>query len=160
MILKKAVEKGYMNSNMMLVAEKHNWGLGGFGKWKSVTWIVNYDMSYTIITKHNPDQEAWEREDLPSPVRNTYPGEMKKDDFTALKTLLETDQWRTPGLEIHACDGEAWKIDFYSVDGELIRSSGELGYIYGEKVLQKIVSMLPDTNDSYDESAFIQIKRK
>ena len=140
-----------MQSNKMLVAEKHNWGLLGYGSWRSVTWIVNYDMSYTIVTEHNPKKEALKQDAYPFPVRNTFYGELKKDVFTALQNLLETDQWRTPGLEIHACDGEAWKIDYYSVGGEILRSSGEVDYIYGEEVLQRIVGMLPNDGELYVE---------
>ena len=140
-----------MQSNKMLEAEKHNWGLIGYGIWRSVTWIVNYDMSYTIVTEHNSKKEAWEQEAFPLPVRNTFYGELEKDVFTTLQNLLETDPWRTPGLEIHACDGEAWKIDYYSVGGEILRSSGEVDYIYGEEVLQKIVGMLPDIAELYVE---------
>ncbi len=148
-----------MNSNKMLVAKKENWDFTYPDDWTSVTWVINYDMSYVIKINIKPELEAWERDGFPTPITKDITGKMEKGSFTALKTILETDQWRTPGLEIIACDGVAWKIDFYSIEGELLRSSGEIGYIYGEEVLGRIVNMLPDTDESYDASAFVDVIR-
>ena len=70
-------------------------------------------------------------------------GKMRMSSFEKMLAAMETDPWRTPGLDIQACDGEGWKIEMYGPDGTVIRSSGELGYIYGEQVLETIASLLP-----------------
>ncbi len=67
------------------------------------------------------------------------------NSFEKMLAAMETDPWRTPGLDIQACDGEGWKIEMYGPDGTVIRSSGELGYIYGEQALETIASLLPSS---------------
>ena len=44
-----------MQSNKMLEAEKHNWGLIGYGNWRSVTRIVNYGI-WGFMVKYNNRQ--------------------------------------------------------------------------------------------------------
>jgi len=117
-------------------------GLIGSGDWRETVWEIFYDASYRIYIKYNPVFEP-ETEQIPQFRTQILNGELNKEAFTKLLQLLSTGQWRTPGKEIVACDGTAWKIDFYSENGELLNSSGKLGYIYGEKVLEEIVRLLP-----------------
>ena len=69
---------------------------------------------------------------------------------------MERDPWRDPDIVCHAYDGVAWKIEQYSQDGALIRTSGKMNYIYGQAVLEAIVSLLPYAGE-FDSSAYIRV---
>ena len=45
-------------------------------------------------------------------------------------------------------------------DGSVENTSGKLDYIYGHRVLETIVSLLPDDGNLYDSSAFISVSKK
>ena len=63
-------------------------------------------------------------------------------------------------MDVHACDGVAWEIESYREDGSVENTSGKLDYIYGHRVLETIVSLLPDDGNLYDSSAFISVSKK
>lgn len=81
------------------------------------------------------------------------------DDFLKLCEAIKIAPWRDPTLDVHACDGVAWKLEAYDKDGSIDKTSGTLGYIYGNRVLETIVSLLPQDGNLYDSSAFISINR-
>ena len=37
----------------------------------------------------------------------------------------------------------AWAIEQYDENGEILRSSGPLGYIYGKEKIERIIKLLP-----------------
>ena len=148
-----------VNNSKMLDATEHNWELIGPGDWNSVTWTINYDMSYTITVRINPEWDP-DSNELPQLVVNTVKGVMDRKSFEELKDLLEVKQWRNPDIQIKALDGVAWQIEYYSVDGKIKNSSGGLGYIYGEEILESIVNKLPIIDKRYEASAFISVSRK
>ena len=150
-----------MKKTLFLKAVEHNWGLAGPGDWNTVTWLIYHDASYDIISAFNPSLEDAEIDEsfLPKLVEKKVAGAMESDDFSKLCEAIKIDPWRDPSLDVHACDGVAWKLEAYREDGSIEKTSGKLGYIYGDRVLKTIVSMLPKDENLYDSSAFISIKR-
>jgi len=100
------------------------------------------------------------RREWPKLVKKQSTGIMEEDTFTKLREALMAEPWRDPTLDVHACDGVAWEIESYRADGSIEKSSGKLGYIYGHRVLESIVSLLPGDDDYYDSSAFISVRKK
>ena len=60
---------------------------------------------------------------------------------------------------LYYTDPFAWELEAYREDGSIEKTSGKLGYIYGDRVLETIVSLLPQDGNHYDSSAFISINR-
>lgn len=150
-----------MKKTLFLKAVEHNWGLAGPGDWNTVTWLIYHDASYDIISAFNPSLEDAEIEEsfLPKLVEKKVAGTMESDDFSKLCEAIKIDPWRDPTLDVHACDGVAWELEAYDKDGSIDKTSGTLGYIYGNRVLETIVSLLPHDGNHYDSSAFISINR-
>ena len=157
-----------MQKYLLLTAKKHNWYMIGPGDWTVVSWRIFSDKSYRItisfMKDHGSIEKAFEME-LMRKRRNIHnykrqSGVMSVDQFEKLKEVLDKESWRDPKLRIDACDGEAWEICHYSSEGELLRSSGPLGYIYGEEVLETIVSCLPEVNESFFAPAFVAVSRE
>ena len=150
-----------MKKALLLKAIEHNWGLTGPGDWNTVTWLIYHDASYDIISAFNPTLEDAEIEEsfLPKLVEKKVAGAMESDDFSKLCEAIKIDPWRDPTLDLYACDGVAWKLEAYRDDGSIEKTSGKLGYIYGDRVLETIVSLLPKDEKLYDSSAFISVKR-
>ena len=136
-----------MDQYLLLLAEDHNWGFKRAPCWESTTWRVFSDRSYEIESQYlrKPDEDELQRISSYSQLILTKKkrGKMRMSSFEKLLAAMETDPWRTLGLDVQACDGEGWKIEMYDPEGIVIRSSGELGYIYGEPVLETIASLLP-----------------
>ena len=136
-----------MEKNLLLLAEVQNWGLMRAPCWKSTTWRIYSDRSYVVESQFlsKPDEDEDQRLTMYSrPITKSQKrGKMRMNSFEKLLAAMETDPWRSPGLNNQACDGEGWKIEMYGPDGTVIRSSGNLGYIYGEKVLETIAGLLP-----------------
>ena len=144
----------------LLKAIKHNWGLIGPGAWTKVKWLIFPDGSYEIVTTFNPSFDAIEKEDMLKPVKKKNTGQMDKKALSKLRKTLKQEPWRDPLIEVHAFDGVAWEMESYLVDGSVDKTSGKLDYIYGYKVLEKIVSLLPSNEGVYDSSAFISVEKK
>ena len=151
----------------LLKVIEHNWGLIGPGDWRTVTWLVYHDGSYEVVSSFNPiinDSEELmgmiNRRERPKLVKKQSTGIMEEDAFTILREALMAEPWRDPTLDVHACDGVAWEIESYRADGSIEKSSGKLDYIYGHRVLETIVSLLPGDGDYYDSSAFISVRKK
>ena len=148
-----------LSHELFLKAVEHNWSLHGPGDWNIVEWEIYYDHTYATKVSFIPkrDQKTYESIDVP-PIINT--GKLNHRAFSDLETLLKTKTWRDPKIVIHACDGVAWKIEYYSSDGKIINSSGKLGYIYGEKLLEDIVKLLAELQRPYGAPAYINVKNK
>lgn len=148
----------------LLKAVEHNWGLAGPGDWSKVQWNIFYDGSYEIISSFNPTLGAYEkmlnRNMHPKPVKKKTTGMMDKAVFAVLLKTIDCEPWKDPTLNVHACDGVAWEIESYRDDGSVKNSSGKLDYVYGHRVLEKIVSLLPDDDNLYDASAYISVSMK
>ncbi len=125
----------------MLKAENHNWGLKGPGDWDKTIWNVYYDCTYEIKIIFIPDYDHLTYETIEIPPQ-IVTGKLTPEQFTQLKDTLTVYPWRTTDKEIKAYDGVAWRIGYFSSKGVLIRGSGPLGYIYGERHLEDIADYL------------------
>ncbi len=148
-----------LSHELFLKAVEHNWSLHGPGDWNIVEWEIYYDHTYATKVSFIPkrDQVTYESIDVP-PIINT--GKLDDKMFSDLEALLKTKVWRDPLIDIQACDGVAWKIDYYSSEGKIINSSGKLGYIYGEKLLGDIVNFLAELQKPYGAPAYVYVKQK
>ena len=137
----------------------------GPGDWNTVTWLIYNDGSYDIISAFNPTMEdkdiveIFNSNERPKLVEKKTTGAMGQDAYLRLCEAIKSDPWRDPTLDVHACDGVAWELEAYSEDGSIEKTSGKLGYIYGHRVLETIVSLLPQDENLYDSSAFISVNR-
>ena len=152
-------ELTYTNFPMMLKAVECNWSLHSAGDWISTEWEIYYDHTYVTKVNFVPkyDRETHQKINV-APIIN----EGKLDDiiFSDLEKLLKTKEWRDPNLNIRAYDGVAWKIDYYSSDGNILNSSGKLGYIYGEKLLEDIVKVLSEMQKPYGAPACVKVEKQ
>ena len=133
---------------LLLKAVEHNWSEMGPRDWETVTWFVYYDGSYEIIETINPPIHIQKGFDTIARCKNGVivrkrKGTMENKAFSVLKRAMQQDPWKNPVLETDADDGVAWKIESYRDDGRVEKSSGKLGYIYGNRTLERIVSFLP-----------------
>ncbi len=149
---------------LLLKAIEHNWGLTGPGDWSEVQWNIFYDGTYEVVSFFRPSFEAcknaMERKEQPEFVKKKSTGELDNEVFFKLRETIKQKQWRDPSLEVYAFDGVAWEIESFREDGSIENTSGKLGYIYGHRVLETIVSLLPDDGNLYDSSAFIAFSSK
>ena len=53
------------------------------------------------------------------------------------------EQWRDPNIDSDACDGSAWTFSHYDPEGHLIKTTGKVGYIYGQPILEGLAKVLP-----------------
>ena len=91
---------------------------------------------------HNA-HNAWKRNERPKPAKKTVKGRMTDEDFSRLCAAIKCEPWRDSVVDATACDGVAWEIQSYREDGSIENTSGKLGYIYGHRVLETIVGLLP-----------------
>ena len=150
---------GDRDVKLMLKATEYNWSLLGPEDWSEVEWEIYYDRTYRTKVSFVPkyDRETKKSIDT-SPIEKS--GTMDEITFVALKSLINTKVWRDPNIEVHAYDGEVWKIDYYSTEGNIINSSGDTGYIYGEKLLIDIVNLLAKLQRVYYAPAYVSIEKK
>lgn len=156
-----------MNRKLVLKAVKHNWGLTRPGQWRSITWKLYDDRTCVVEAEFVP---RWDKDDdftkaqsfldlMKKREIHSRRVKMPSKQFERLCSELKKEPWRDPDLLCDACDGEAWKIEQYSPDGSIIRSSGEMGYIYGNLVLESIGSLLPFDME-FGASAFIRVIKR
>ena len=82
---------------------------------------------------------------------------MDSDAFKELLRAIRRRPWRKPFLKVRAFDGVAWEIESYGDDGSVVNTSGKMDYIYGHRVLEAIVRLLPTDGNLYTSSAFISL---
>lgn len=136
--------------SLVLKAEVHNWGLMGPGDWNHVDWFVFSDRTYKKTCYCNPT--IGNHDDTSPSSLNA--GKISQKAFDRLLKCLDTDPWRDSEILCCGCDGVAWQIEQYDAAGTVVRTSGEPGYIYGNHVLESIVSLLPGVK-AYDASVYI-----
>lgn len=147
-------------ARLMLKAVLHNWGMlcAYDGSWLTVTWKIFDNGSYRIDEESFHIPEAHDRHELVDRRDHVLSkGRMDPETFEKLLSALDRDPWRDPEIVSDGCDGVAWEINQYA-NGKVIRSSGKPGYIYGQKNLERIVSLLPATVGHYGVSAYISVK--
>lgn len=156
-----------MKEQLLLKAVKHNWGMLGPGRWRTVTWKLYRDRTCVVeaefVLRRDKDDDFPEAQSFLNLMKkreiHSRRVKMPSKQFERLCAELEKEPWRDPDLLCDACDGEAWKIEQYSPDGNIIRSSGEMGYIYGNLVLESIASLLPFDME-FGASAYIRVLKR
>ncbi len=145
--------------SLFLNAIECNWSLHSAGDWISTEWEIYYDHTYVTKVSFVPkyDRETHQKINV-APIINA--GKLDDKTFSDLEKLLKTKEWRDPNLNIRAYDGVAWKIDYYSTDGNILNSSGKLGYIYGEKLLEDIVKVLSEMQKPYGAPACVKVEKQ
>ena len=153
-----------MKEQLLLKAVKHNWEMAHPGQWRSVTWKLYDDgnclVRASFLPQWDKDGDFSEAQSLRGFLKrmeiHSRRVKMSGKQFERLCSELEKEPWREPDLLCHACDGEAWKIEQYSSDGNIIRSSGKMDYIYGHPVLESIAFLLP-YSEEFGASAYIRV---
>lgn len=123
-----------MEKYLMLTATNQNWSLACVGMWGSTNWRIYSDGSYEVITGRIPERDP---KDF-----STACGFMNSEDFSALRSACR-GKWKDPSICSDACDGEAWQIRMYSPSGRTTKTTGRLGYIYGQTKIEQIIAALP-----------------
>lgn len=147
-----------MGQYLILKAEIHNWGLAGPGSWTTATWNIFSTGSYRlecreIRTEKEIEEIMAAQESRVAPdrfrKRSVKRGRLSERKLSELVSAMEQEPWRDSSIISDAFDGAAWKITQFSEDGSSIRTSGELDYIYGQRGLETIVSLLPHSDDFF-----------
>lgn len=152
-----------VKKHLILRAKEHNWGLIGPGSWSTVSWSIYSDGSYSIRSEFLPDRGAFidgYPDHLPKNDIKTTHGAMDTASFQKLIDLMSKELWRDPDIECHACDGVAWVIKQFDANGKVLKSSGDLDYIYGQRTLEEIARCLPSDDQIYDAPAFVAVSQK
>ncbi len=148
---------------LLLQVEQHNWGFMQAGSWSSTVWYIYSNRSYKRMSYyHLSMEEYYQRIELvgynsreETFNRISRYGKISEKRYTRMMKLLSSEQWRNPEEQISGCDGSAWKIEQYSEDGSLVRTSGDVDYIYGNSILESLVSLMPGVNGNHS-SAYIK----
>ena len=157
-----------MGRYLILRAKKHNWSLIGPGSWTGVTWSVYSDGTYKIESEFNPVltkeqidecRNADRFKELTKKNKHTKTGRMNEEKFSELIDRMNRKPWKDPLIISGGCDGVAWEIKQYSADGKVIDTSGRIDYIYGQEVLESIISCLPRDGKSYGANAYVNVGR-
>lgn len=155
-----------MDKKLHLKAIEHNWGRMRSGDWNTVTWLIYYDGSYDIISQFNPAIEPddlvdiFNRNERPRLIEKKQTGEMDSVIFSKLCEAIKCEPWRDPTIDVIADDGVAWELVAFSDNGSVEKTSGKLDYIYGHRVLETIVSLLPTDGNLYSSAAYVSVKKK
>ena len=136
-----AEEKGKKEKYLILQAINENWGLIGSGDWHLVNWRVYSDGSYSIVSKFAPDGEPEE------PVQRR--GKMRAPSFRKLMDAISCE-WSRYSPDAGGCDGDAWAIEQYDENGNVIQSSGPLDYVFRNAKIERIIASLPQRDCAYD----------
>lgn len=133
---------------LLMYARTSNWDCICPGTWSGTSWEIYSDGSYEIRIGYVSDSDV-----TYGPVIRT--GKMSLPEFAAF--LLACDcEWIDPAICVDACDGQGWALEMYDIDGNVIHTTGGMGYIYGQENAERIAHMLPEYSTSCDyNSAYI-----
>lgn len=133
---------------LMLSAHTSNWGEACIGDWGGTSWEIYSDGSYEMTVHYIQDRgEVYEPD--------VYTGFMTQSQFARLLNACDC-VWMDPRVDSDACDGQGWSIDMFDADGNVIHTTGKLGYIYGQINVETIISLLP--RPDWDGSKSVQKK--
>ncbi|SNU06662.1 hypothetical protein SAMN06297422_10711 [Lachnospiraceae bacterium] len=137
-----------MNKQLLLKATEYNWDLIGPGDWTEKIWLIYRDGSYEIISHFTPlydeNRIITRIAETIIPLEKKKQGMMDIETFDELCELLKCEQWRDSTVCDTADDGVAWTIESYTGDGNIDKTSGEIDYILGHRILENIVGLLPE----------------
>lgn len=123
-----------MDKSLFLRAVKHNWGMMTEGDWEEIEWLIYSDRSYQINVRYCLSTQ--------DSIYTAKVGKIREKTFSRLTEITEKP-WIDPNVVSDGCDGEAWQFQQFSEDGEIEKSTGNLGYIFGQEALEHIISLLP-----------------
>ena len=122
---------------LLLEAWTGNWEQACPGMWGSMCWDISSDGSYVFTTYYIPD-----RDKQYAPISHT--GILTPEEFERLAAAADSEgKWIDPAVYSDACDGQWWQIEMYNENGNVIRTTGKGGYIYGQERVETIISLLP-----------------
>lgn len=149
-----------MERYKLLRAVEYNGARMWPGEWEKVTWSVFSDGTYRVKIEYKPDWDERNQEEFIVEPSRVNSGTMDKEKFDNLKELLAAEKWRDPDRVMWVEDGVMWKIEYYSPDGEILNSSGEIDHIDGEEILERIAWKLPKPDVDYSGKPCKPAKRK
>ena len=120
---------------LLLQASWHYWGEFYSGVPLSKTWKVYSDGYYTYESVSRATLEP--RDNI-----YIYEGTLDENSFRTLCDVFGYSEW--PKAYRDACDGEAWQMILFDSAGNIINTTGKIGYIYGMTVLENIGDLLRD----------------
>ena len=122
---------------LLLEAWTGNWDEACPGMWDSMCWDISSDGSYVFTTYYIPDCDKQY-----DPISHT--GILTPEEFERLAAAADSEgEWMDPAVDSEACDGQWWQIEMYDENGNVIRTTGKGGYIYGQERVETIISLLP-----------------
>lgn len=122
---------------LLMVISMHDWGLRSFDSLSTTTWLILRDGMYFTI--------------------NGYGGEKFPDDFTLtcgelsyirMKKIMSLLNKEWGNTHTDGCDGTAYQFEAFTSTGER-RKATELGYIYGNSVLEKLVEQISSNKRTF-----------
>ena len=132
-----------MDEYPILSAEEHNWQLCGWGDWSTITWHVYSNGFIQMFREYIPDQDVVDKYPDTKSILLKGISSINSEKLNRLKQLISEKIWRDPEIRSGGCDGTAWIMEAFDEDGNTIKTSGDLDYIYGQKVLEEIAELLP-----------------
>ena len=120
-----------MEQYLLVRATVENWGIICPGKWESQTMSVFSDGTYEseIVFCHDPVFSESQNQN----EHRVQTGRIKKEQFNQMMTILN-EEWIDSDICSDGCDGVAWQIKMFYPSGRTKRSTGKLGYIYGQPI--------------------------
>ena len=124
---------------LLLKASNYNWNETCPESWESTEWSLFSDRTYKAVLKYVPDisfelnHGSYVREERRT-IREIE-GSFSKGEFKDLLSILN-EKWVNAAIKPSGCDGEAWQIKMLYPSGKTKKSSGKLGYIYGQPIEQ------------------------
>lgn len=137
---------------LMLTARTVNWGLINEGMWSSMTWEIRNDGSYTVTVTYVNRVTLFETGDAEKEYPDTVrKGMMSPVEYHELYMACCCD-WMDPDVRSDACDGQGWELVMYDKYGQELRSTGGMGYIYGQEKVEKIISLMREYTEPETEA--------
>ena len=131
-----------MDSYLLFKAEAQNWSCISSGDWKSTAWFIDSDGLFEICDEFIPGWDILEKYPDVNSLLIRKHGNLNNEEMGKLKNLISRPVWRNQEVHSDACDGVAWAMEAYFETGEIIKTSGELDYIYGHETLENIADLL------------------
>ena len=131
---------------LLLEAECHNRNSVGAGSWRMTAWEIYSDGSYRKRRIYNLSWEELEQasdEEAAAGKEIVEDGVLDEEQFDSLSKALDKAIWRNAIIRTNAREEAAWRIIMYDADGNVIKTSGELNSIKGNRNLEAIIACLP-----------------
>ena len=135
---------------LLLETECHNRNSVGAGSWRMTMWEIYSDGSYKKRRIYNlrwDEMEQVSDEEASAGKEVEEDGVLDEEQFDRLNRALDKDIWRNAIIRTNTREEAAWRIVMYDADGNVIKTSGELNSIKGNRNLEAIIASLPIDNN-------------